>query len=66
MWTGLGLKHYTTYTVVPEMSELGGLVLFAVVASLIICIVIGIICCCIFIICKSYRPEPLANGENQV
>lgn len=48
------------------MTELSGLVLFAVVASLIICIVIGIICCCIFIICKSYRPEPLANGENQV
>ena len=46
------------------MSELGGLVLLTVVASLIICIVIGIICC-IIIICKPWRPEPLANGENQ-
>lgn len=50
------------------MSELSGLVLFAVVASLIVCISVGIILCCIFITCKVCRPEqePLANAENQV
>ena len=46
------------------MSELGGLVLFAVVVALIIVVAIGFLCCCVILICKSCRPEPLANAEN--
>ena len=49
-----------------EFDELGGLVLFVVVISLIISVAVCVLYLCFLVICKPQRREALANAENQV
>ena len=47
-----------------RMSQLGGLILFGIVITIVIILIITLLYCGCFFLCK--RREPLASVENQV